>query len=199
MNACFILGGARSGKTEFSENIFSQKKTLYYAAAGDMSEDLVWRERIKACQKRRPSSWTTVEYPSTLQDIIEKSDEFECVVIDCLTLWLSWSLTDALSRYSMDQVHLYMQGEIEQFCKDIQKIKKPLLVISNETGLGVVPSKTNGRIFRDLLGVFNQSVGKIIPSHVFLLSGNPILIKHPKEKILQITNSDFINNILFNY
>ena len=169
-----VLGGARSGKSRYAEQqaVKSGKQVIYIATAEARDEEMQARIR-RHCQDR-PQQWKTVEEPIKLAESIEKhSVENSCLLVDCLTLWLSNILFDK-------------QGELQQtvFEKETQHLfdllaayTGQLILVTNEVGLGVVAMDKMTRRFVDEAGFLHQKVASLSDKVVFISAGLPQVLK----------------------
>lgn len=167
----FVLGGARSGKSQFAEKqAIASEKQLIYIATSEARDDAMARRIKKHQQSRSKDAWETCEEPIHLADIIEKyNDERYCILVDCLTLWLSNCLFDE------DKALWQKQKQLLLSC--LPNIKAQLLVVSNETGLGVVPMGQITRDFVDEAGLLHQDIAQLANQVTFVVAGLPQVLK----------------------
>jgi adenosylcobinamide kinase/adenosylcobinamide-phosphate guanylyltransferase len=163
-----VLGGARSGKSAFAEKLLldgSQEKT-YLATA--TAEDDEMASRIRLHRQNRGDAWRSIEEPIAIVECLKRETaQSRAVLLDCLTLWLS---------------NLFMKGhdieaEIDQLALFLSEMPRPIVLVSNEIGLGLVPESKLGRDFRDAQGRLNQAVAAAVPSVVFVAAGLPLYLK----------------------
>ncbi len=179
-----ILGGARSGKSTFAEQLAlnSIKKVTYLATAE--AKDSEMAARIEIHKRRRPQEWDTLETdPATLPITI--SSLSGVLLLDCLTMWLTrFFLADDVSENGNEKAWLKREQEIkeltEQLC-DAPRNGTHLLVVSNEVGFGLVPPYIMGRRFRDLQGRMNQLCASRADNVVLVVAGCPLWIKGEKK------------------
>ena len=162
-----VLGGARSGKSAFAEGLLKRlcDRPVYVATAeardGEMSE------RIAAHQEMRGEGWRTLEAPldplSTLSDLKEN----EGVLLDCLTLWLSNQLEKEAD----------LSAESAGLLRGLSRLGRPVVMVSNEIGMGLVPDNKLGRSFRDAQGRLNQEAAAQADLVVFVAAGLPLVLK----------------------
>lgn len=188
----FITGGARSGKSSFAlrEAEKLKGKKAYIATAEALDEDM--RERIEKHKLGRGKEWTTFEEPIKIAGLISKIDgEYDVILLDCLTLWLSNLLTrkqHAEDRAQNAEHRTQSEEEIEQFIDALKLFKKSsvcglnselcaLFIVSNEVGMGIVPENKLARQFRDLAGMLNQKIAGIADEVYILVSGIPLQVK----------------------
>ena len=166
-----ILGGARSGKSRLAEDIAKQSGlAVTYIATGQAKDDEM-AERIKIHQKNRPSNWRLVEEPLSLSDAIADNARTDrLILVDCLTLWLSNLLLHDNSK------ELWLQ-EKTKLLELLPTLSSPLILVSNETGLGVVPMGALSRGFIDEAGWLHQDLARICDRVIFTVAGLPTILK----------------------
>ncbi len=166
-----ITGGARSGKSNFAQNLarkFSGPKA-YLATAQALDEEMA--RRIRLHQKSRPQNWHTLEEPRQLVDSLKKNgDRFHLILLDCLTLWISNLM---MRKWSEKKI----LAEAERLLKAGRAMKGSLIIVSNEVGMGIVPDNLSARSFRDLTGLIHQKIAKEADEVYFMVSGLPLKIK----------------------
>jgi adenosylcobinamide kinase/adenosylcobinamide-phosphate guanylyltransferase len=162
----FVLGGARSGKSSFAEALICRATPpwLYVATAEARDEEMA--ERIERHKRERGSEWRTLEVPLDLADALNGAGACP-VLVDCLTLWLSNVL---LANRNLDE-------ECDRLIATLTAVPGPLVVVSNEVGLGIVPETALGRAFRDAQGKLNQRVAALADRVVLLVAGLPLTLK----------------------
>lgn len=163
-----ILGGARSGKSRYAEKILAKAPHpwIYLATAQALDSEMV--ARIADHKKCRGEKWRTVEAPLDLPEAIAKHGAGgQPLLIDCLTLWLSNLL---LATRSVD-------AESDRLIAALGEVDGPVIVVSNEVGLGIVPDNQLARAFRDAQGQLNQRVAAIADHVVLVAAGLPLTIK----------------------
>lgn len=168
-----ILGGARSGKSTYALELAKKyKKVAFIATCQALDKEM--EERINLHKKTRPKHWDTFEEPEKLTELLSRiGNDFDCILIDCLTLLVS-NLT--LSGKSQEAV----VKNIEEMLVVLKKKKAAVIMVSNEVGLGIVPDNKLGRVFRDIAGRVNQAVAKKAGEVYFTVSGIPMRIKGDK-------------------
>ncbi len=167
-----ILGGARSGKSRFAEELVinSGRKPVYIATAeaGTKTGDAEMQARIEAHRSQRSESWLTVEEPLELVRVLnEHASPDRAVLVDCLTLWLS----------NLMFAERDIAAETTALAECIRALKGPVVFVSNEVGMGLVPDNRLGRDFRDAQGRLNQIIADACGRVVFVASGQPLLLK----------------------
>ncbi len=173
-NLTFIIGGARSGKSDFAIQLAGKmnKKVIYLATME--AKDGEMRKRIIKHKKSRPLNWTTVEEP---KDIARKIFQFgkkgTVILLDCLTLFLSNLMTDENEKISSAEI----LKKIKNIITVIKKSKAEIIIVSNEVGQGIVPDNSLAREFRDLQGTINQYFAKAAKNVYWMTAGIPVKIK----------------------
>ena len=167
----FITGGARSGKSRLAEELALGFGTpLAYVATGGAG-DAEMAERIARHRARRGDHWTTVEEPRDLAGALAGVDgRFNATLVDCVTLWLSNLL--------------FAGNDSPQILESVGKLTKlfpllttPLVIVSNEVGLGIVPDNRLARQFRDLAGEANERIAAAADEVYVTFSGLPLKLK----------------------
>ncbi|MFW2040925.1 bifunctional adenosylcobinamide kinase/adenosylcobinamide-phosphate guanylyltransferase [Acinetobacter sp. ULE_I001] len=165
-----ILGGARSGKSKLAEKIAkdSNLKVIYIATAQAWDDEM--QQRISHHQSQRPNEWRLIEEPLYLADCLKQIDqEKQVILVDCLTLWMS----NLLMREDTNMQRI----ECEKLLKNLPKLESEIVLVSNETGLGVIPMGEITRKFVDESGRLHQLLGQIADKVVFCVAGFPMLLK----------------------
>ncbi|AZP29502.1 MULTISPECIES: bifunctional adenosylcobinamide kinase/adenosylcobinamide-phosphate guanylyltransferase [Acinetobacter] len=168
-----ILGGARSGKSRLAEQtaINMQLAVTYVATAQALDPEM--QNRIEHHQNQRPAHWSLVEEPLYLANALQKIDRpNQIILVDCLTLWLTNLLL--LEDQNIQQL------ECEQLLKVLPTLQSEIILVSNETGLGVVPLGEISRRFVDEAGRLHQALGQIANKVVFCVAGFPMILKGEK-------------------
>ena len=165
-----VLGGARSGKSAFAERLVrdSGLERLYLATA--TAADGEMRERIAHHRTARGEGWTTVEEPLELVPALSRAATAQrAVLVDCLTLWLS----------NIMHAERDVEKETRHLAEWLRQAAGPVVLVSNEIGLGLVPETPLGRRFRDAQGRLNQAVAAAVPQVAFIAAGLPLWLKGP--------------------
>jgi adenosylcobinamide kinase / adenosylcobinamide-phosphate guanylyltransferase len=168
LSTTLVLGGARSGKSTFAERMIAESNLVHVYLATATADDGEMQDRIAHHRSRRGSDWTTVEEPLALIDILAQvSRPGRAVLVDCLTLWLSNLM---LAGRDPD-------AEAKRLTQFLGVAANPIVLVSNEVGLGIVPETRLGREFRDAQGRLNQMVASSVPNVVFVAAGLPLWLK----------------------
>lgn len=164
-----ILGGARSGKSQFAEDrARATGKQLIYIATGAAGDDEM-AQRIALHQQSRGGQWSLVEEPIKLAEALEgiASDGAEkAIVVDCLTLWLS----NCLAQNVLEEQKNFLLEVLPRLNSDI-------FFVSNEVGSGVVPLGELTRQFVDQSGWLHQALAKICDRVELIVAGLPLNLK----------------------
>ena len=161
-----FLGGARSGKSRLAQAAAEALPgPLTYLATGEAGDEEM-AARIARHRADRGPRWRTVECPVALPDAIDAAGE-AVVLVDCLTLWLSNLM---LGGHDLDAAR-------SALVERVAAPRGPLLLVSNEVGLGLVPETPLGRAFRDEAGRLNQAVAAAADRVVFVAAGLPLVLK----------------------
>lgn len=169
-----VLGGARSGKTYYAEQqaVASKKQVVYIATAeaGDGEMAL----RIEKHQQSRPQHWLTVEEPIKLAKTIQDYSETNtCLLVDCLTLWL----TNILFNKQGEIQQTVFERETKALFDVLTSYTGLLILVSNELGLGVVAASKMTRQFVDEAGLLHQKLATLSDKVVFITAGLPHILK----------------------
>ncbi|KRA15020.1 bifunctional adenosylcobinamide kinase/adenosylcobinamide-phosphate guanylyltransferase [Lysobacter sp. Root604] len=165
-----ILGGARSGKSALAERLAAREADVVYIATAQ-ARDGEMAARVAHHRERRPAHWRTVEEPLALAEALrEYAREGRCVLVDCLTLWLSNLLDEAQTadRY---------ERERDALLHNLPTLPGEIVLVSNEVGLGVVPLGELTRRFVDEAGRLHQHLGTRCERVLFVAAGLPLALK----------------------
>jgi adenosylcobinamide kinase/adenosylcobinamide-phosphate guanylyltransferase len=190
-----IIGGARSGKSSLAERYAKSSNLPVTYIATAQAFDSEMQQRIAQHQAERPEHWKLVESPlllgKTIASVIENSQQDICILVDCLTLWLSNSLCKPIveaghtSECNLD----YWQQEKQQLLTQLESIKLPsidekqrveIILVSNEVGHGIVPMGELSRQFVDQAGWLHQAIAKVADNVEFVMAGLPLSLKSPE-------------------
>lgn len=180
MTCELILGGARSGKSREAERraATSALAVTVIATAEALDEEMA--ARIRRHQDDRPAGWRTVEAPVALADALRAEAAPErCIIVDCLTLWLTNLLADAHTLpagATAEDLPLFRR-ERDALLAALPTLPGRIIFVANEVGLGLVPETPLGRLFRDEAGRLNQAVAALCPRVVFVAAGLPLVLK----------------------
>jgi adenosylcobinamide kinase / adenosylcobinamide-phosphate guanylyltransferase len=165
-----ILGGARSGKSALAEKLAEEsgRDVVYVATA--QAGDAEMAARIAHHRARRSTQWHCVEEPLSLGTVLrEHARADRCLLVDCLTLWLSNLLGDADAER--------FERERDLLLDVLPHLAGDVLMVSNEVGLGIVPMGALTRRFVDEAGRLHQSVAAVSERVLFVAAGLPLALK----------------------
>lgn len=165
-----ILGGARSGKSRLAEKLASESglDVVYIATSQPLDGEM--SARVAQHRARRPEHWVLVEEPLALARVLrEQAGPGRCLLVDCLTLWLTNLL--------MQDDSARLQEERDALLACVAQLPGRILLVSNETGLGVVPLGELTRRYVDEAGWLHQALAERSQRVVFTVAGLPMLLK----------------------
>jgi nicotinate-nucleotide--dimethylbenzimidazole phosphoribosyltransferase len=162
-----VLGGIRSGKSEFAESLVSKAPVVRYVATGTSNgDDPEWAARIEAHRERRPGSWVTEEVgpdPAQLVELITTAGPEETLLVDDLGGWVTGRLPEG--------------GRPDALAEAVRGCRALLVVVSPEVGLALVPTTKVGRAFADALGEANRAVAEASDAVALVVAGQPSWLK----------------------
>lgn len=174
MSTTLILGGARSGKSAYAEQLAkgSGLPVTYIATA--QVYDNEFSQRIAHHRNRRPIEWQLVEEPFFLANAVKHhASPDRCLLVDCLTLWLAqWICDDC--HPPQDKT---WEAEQQELLNLLPTLPGNIILVSNEVGMGIVPLGEINRRFQDEQGRLNQAIAKIADEVVFVAAGLPLKLK----------------------
>lgn len=162
-----ILGGARSGKTAHALRLAEEigPRRIYLATA--QAHDAEMAARIALHKAERIEGWRTVEEPVALPQTLSTCRDADVVLVDCLTLWLSNLILKELN----------VENHNSALLDALAEMNIPVILVSNEVGLSLVPETPLGRAFRDAQGLLNQKIAAALPHVDFVTAG---ILRHLK-------------------
>lgn len=163
-----VLGGARSGKSRYAQGRAeaAAEKRLFIATAQAFDDEM--RDRIARHREDRGPGWETLEEPLNLAAVIAAhAAPDRALLVDCLTLW-----TSNLMLADQD-----IPPATATLIAALARASGPVVLVSNEVGLGIVPDNALARRFRDAAGIVNQQIAAAADEVQFLVSGLPLAIK----------------------
>lgn len=167
---CFVLGGARSGKSRLAFTLAGQALPRAFVATAEPGDEEM-AARIRKHQEDRDLTWETKEIPIDVSGWLKTDGAaYKTVVIDCLTLWLS-NLLGSGMQASQVLVHT------DELMRSVRMVPGTVVLVSNEVGLGIVPGDALTRQFRDLAGAMNQRVAAASDAVYLSVSGLPMQLK----------------------
>ncbi|VEP11281.1 Adenosyl cobinamide kinase/adenosyl cobinamide phosphate guanylyltransferase [Hyella patelloides LEGE 07179] len=162
-----VTGAARSGKSEWAENLAhnSSKSVVYVATAIMTSEDREWQKRILKHQQRRPSNWITIAEPKNLTRVINQAKPDQCLLIDSLGTWVANLLDVKANNWDTITNNLLFS---------LTQTQSQLIFVGEETGWGVIPAYASGRLFRDRLGHIIRQIGTVADTAYLVTGGHAL-------------------------
>lgn len=167
-----VLGGVRSGKSRFAENLVSKsaKNAIYIATAEITDVDL--QSRIEEHQNRRDKTWKTIEAPIAISSSLELFNQNHItVLIDCLSVWLNNLMVHGHNIKNLTD------GLIET----LRSLHCGCVLVSSEVGFGILPENRLGRDYCDQLGLLNQKIAAIADNVYLVVAGIPLKLKGPTQ------------------
>jgi adenosylcobinamide kinase/adenosylcobinamide-phosphate guanylyltransferase len=178
-----ILGGARSGKSAEAERRLTRladgddRCALYVATGGRREGDADWADRVRRHRERRPASWETAE---TTEVAAVLRSATRPVLVDCLTLWLT-AMMDEVGAWDdeawQDSGERELAARFDELEAAWRAVTVPVLAVSNEVGLGIVPESAGVRRFRDEQGRLNQRIAAASDAVVLMVAGISVAVK----------------------
>lgn len=164
-----VLGGQRSGKSRYAEQLIEARgRCLYLATA--MAGDSEMQARINAHQARRGDHWETREEPLEIAPLIlAESRPDRPMLVDCLTLWLT----------NVMLAERDVEAETDELTAALKAAAGPVVLVSNEVGQGVIPDNALARQFVDCAGRMNQVVAEASGRVIWVTAGLPQILKEP--------------------
>jgi adenosylcobinamide kinase / adenosylcobinamide-phosphate guanylyltransferase len=172
-----ITGGSRSGKSDYALKTAEAKSGRHiFVATCPVTDDEMARRIQRHKEQRSSSRWETVEEPSRIAEVLQKSLQCDVILVDCLTLWVNNLMYEA-SQKGID----FGEEEIALECKRLLKVCEGLngtvIFVTNEVGSAIVPENPLARRYRDLVGRCNQIVAHRADAVTMVVSGLPLSLK----------------------
>lgn len=176
-NLIYISGGCRSGKSDYAQTLAESLpgKRAYIATCPRIDAEMDLRIANHQ-QQRVDRDWKTLEVPIDLAEAITQAQEFDVILIDCLTLWINNILYDA-EKSGAKITEQIISDRCAELINGCRKNGQTIIFVSNELGMGLVPADAVSRHYRDCLGRCNQAIAKQADEAVFMVSGIPIFLK----------------------
>jgi len=169
-----VLGGVKSGKSRYAEHLASQSPHPVTVIATALALDEEMRQRIAQHKADRPDHWSVLEVPlqlsEALQSLSGESDIERCVIIDCLTLWLSQLCNEDAAPQSLEQ-------DCQMLVKAVHDYNGDLIMVSNEINMGVIPMGELSRVFCDQAGLLHQALAEVCDNVTLVVAGLPQRLK----------------------
>jgi adenosylcobinamide kinase/adenosylcobinamide-phosphate guanylyltransferase len=167
MAVILITGGARSGKSKRAETRTRAfpGQPVYVATAEALDAEM--ETRIAIHRARRGTDWIEREVPLDLVESLLATDGGGARLVDCLTLWLS----------NLMHAERDWEREVSELAAALLRLKSPVVLVTNEVGLGIVPDNALARSFRDAAGIMNQTIADVADEVEFVVAGLPMKLK----------------------
>lgn len=165
-----ILGGARSGKSRLAEKLAGDSALAVTYIATSQPLDGEMNQRIAHHRERRPAHWGLIEEPVELARVLQQAaGEGRCLLVDCLTLWL----TNLLMLEDAER----LAAERDALLQCVATLPGEIIFVSNETGMGVVPLGELTRRYVDEAGWLHQALAERCQRVVLTVAGLPLTLK----------------------
>ncbi len=162
-----VLGGQRSGKSAYAEGLIDDEREAIYLATGEAFDKEMAR-RVALHKKRRGDNWSTVEEPvDIIRALLEVDPAGKPILIDSLAMWIANLLGQGYD----------VKNEIFTLVETLESLTSPIVIVSDEAGLGVIPDNALARGFLDDLGELNQAIATLADRVVFVAAGLPLILK----------------------
>lgn len=172
MPISLILGGTRSGKSRRAEALAVEagRPVTYIATAVQDSMDEEMRARVEAHRARRPSEWRTVEDRMDLANVM-REEASRLLLMDCLSLWVAYQASNGVTDAAILE-------QLDEALGEVRRGQGPgVIVVAQETGMGLVPMDREARRFRDLCGEVNQRLAREADAVELMAAGIPLSLK----------------------
>ncbi|MBF0573944.1 MAG: bifunctional adenosylcobinamide kinase/adenosylcobinamide-phosphate guanylyltransferase [Desulfamplus sp.] len=177
-----VIGGCRSGKSNYALSLANQisgKSKIFIATSVPTDKEM--EERVIKHRIERGKEWITVEEPIEISGAIKNFNinnnstdknfiSADVILIDCLTLWVSNLMFNNFDDKKIAAI-------IQEFQDTLKSSSLPILLVSNEVGMGIVPENGLARRFRDIAGMVNQKIAQTSDQVIYMVAGIPMIIK----------------------
>ncbi|WGS65774.1 bifunctional adenosylcobinamide kinase/adenosylcobinamide-phosphate guanylyltransferase [Marinitoga aeolica] len=178
-----VTGGARSGKSTFAQEYISKigNKIVYIATAIPFDDGMKYR--IKKHRDSRPKEWKTIEMYKSFEKLESNIDflNSDSILFECMTLMVSNLLLEEnienADYETIENIEKKIFFEVKKIIEIMKKYNKNLIIVTNEVGMGIVPSYKLGNIFRDIAGRINQYLAKEADEVYITIAGIPLKLK----------------------
>jgi adenosylcobinamide kinase/adenosylcobinamide-phosphate guanylyltransferase len=182
LKSTLIIGGARSGKSRFAQELAQKAGGVVLFVATAEAGDEEMKQRIEEHKKVRPSNWETLEATTHVgRQIPLNIGKAQTVIIDCITLLVNNIFQQASQPGDADidtaLVEKEVMAEIKELVDCMERVDAHFIIVTNEVGLGLVPDNKAGRLYRDWLGRANQMLAQHADEVIMMVAGIPVKIK----------------------
>lgn len=166
-----VLGGARSGKSRYAQQLAEQSQRVVFVATAKASDDEM-HAKIERHKEDRPTDWLTIEEPLELPKVLaEHAANCDVMVVDCLTIFVA-NLMEAAGGDGT-----VIDSKIEALCETLRIVQCTVVLVSNEVGSGIHPMSPLGRAYQNLLGEVNQKIARTADDVILMVAGLPLALK----------------------
>ena len=159
-----ITGGARSGKSGLAQRLGQSWDGPVWVIATATAGDADMAARIERHKNERPKEWVTAETALSLTSAFKEAPDNALVILDCVTMWVSNCLCNEFDIVKMERETLALVSTVSQR-------EAPVVIVTNEVGLGIVPENEIARLYQDMLGRVNQALAQASERVLFLSAG----------------------------
>jgi adenosylcobinamide kinase/adenosylcobinamide-phosphate guanylyltransferase len=178
LKSTLIIGGARSGKSRFAQEMALKAggAVLFVATAEAGDEEM--KQRIAEHRRARPSTWETLEVTTHIgRQIAGNIGRAQTVIIDCITLLVNNIFQQHDEEVDAAVMEKEVTAEIGELIEGMGRVAANFIVVSNEVGLGLVPADRVSRLYRDLLGKANRMLAQHADEVILMVAGIPVAVK----------------------
>ena len=163
-----VTGGARSGKSSYAEGLAGQSDLdRIYVATGRAWDDEM-RVRIERHREQRGDRWRTIEEPLELPRLLQReAGPDRMLLVDCLTLWIT----------NLMMAERPVSEAADELIAALERADGPIVIVTNEVGMGIVPDNAMAREFRDHAGALAQRISRMADRVVLVAAGLPMILK----------------------
>lgn len=173
-----ILGGARSGKSTYAQQMAEEDGRPVTFVATAVAFDAEMTARIAAHRAERPAHWLTLEAPAAVGAAVrQQALQGGVVLLDCLTLLANNVLLALPDPENGPAAQAALDAEVDALVDAWATGENDWIIVSNEVGLGLVPEYPLGRVYRDVLGRANQRLARSATRVIFMVAGLPLIVK----------------------
>ena len=171
-----VTGGARSGKSKFAESLALKigGKAAYIATAQIFDDEMAYR--VKLHKERRKNFWTTFESPFDADKTILSAENFDVILFDCVTIYLS-NFICAANLDDVEKIYRDAENLTQRLIDAAKNSNATIIFVSNEVGAGIVPENKLARIFRDISGIANQKIATSAEKVFLIVAGLAVDLK----------------------
>jgi len=173
-----ITGGARSGKSSYALDICEKisKKRLFIATCPTIDSEMGERV-VRHKEERCGRGWVTAEEPVAIKTTFENEAlNYDVILLDCITLWVN-NILFSYEQKGMVVTDFVIKELALEWLTAAQNHKGTVVCVTNEVGLGIVPENALARLYRDLVGTVNQTIGKMADEVALVSCGVPLYLK----------------------